>query len=181
MKMDLEEFLIGTRSKTSLKKAGFNTEEDFRDKTEDDLKAAGLGKTGIFELKEYLKFHHKIKIVKVKKKKIDNIKECQQLVDYFLEGVPSIDWPRELKKADTLLKVYKLDFLLKIPVPRNIYSLGYFFQDFGQEFIRKNAPVVILAEPEEKSQEVVGNIPEIEYNPSKKKIKTLKEFLNIKK
>src|ERR1044072_9372518 len=107
-KMNIDDFLILTRSKNSLKAAGYLTEQDFQGKTDADLKAAGLGAKGIFELTEFLRFHVKIKIERPKKKLLDNSAECKQVVDHFLQANPDINWPRELRAANSLLRNYKV-------------------------------------------------------------------------
>lgn len=175
--MLIHHFNIPKITQNRLIAAGFRSEEDFIDKNEEEIKACGVGPKGLYDLKTFLKYEFKIKIEKAPKKKVlDNSGDCKKLVEHFLSK--DISWPRELRSANDLLKRYPLEFLLKIPPPPKIYSLGYFFQDFGVKYLQDNAPVKLVRE--EKVEEVVEEVAPKEYTQlDRSKPKGLKDFLGL--
>ncbi len=176
--MNINHFEIPKITQNRLIQAGFRTEQDFLDKNEEEIKACGVGEKGLYDLKLFLKHEFKIKIKKAPKKKIlDNNVDCKKVIDHFLTG--DINWGKELRSANDLLKKYPVDFLLRIPPPPRIYSLGYFFQDFGEEWIKKNAPVVLVREEKISEEKVVEQVAPREYSTVEHKPKSLKDFLGL--
>lgn len=175
--MTILHFEIPTIAKNRLIAAGLQTEQDLIGKNEEELKELGLGDKSIYDLKVFLKHEFKIKIPKPPKKKvIENVEDCKKIVEHFLAG--EINWAREMRSAQRLLKDYSVNFLLKIPPPPKIYSLGYFFQDFGKEYLKKHAPIQrVIEEKEEKVEEVFEERAYTEIKDSKPK--TLKDFLKL--
>lgn len=173
--MIITHFEIPTIAKNRLIAAGFRTEQDLIGKNEAELKKLGLGAKSIYDLKIFLKYEFGIKIARPPKKKlIENPEACKTLVDHFLSG--DINWGREMRSANDLLKQYPLEFLLKIPPPPKIYSLGYFFQDFGRKYLSDNAPLKLVVEEKvEKTEEAVEERVYSKVEP----VKNLKTFLGL--
>ncbi len=174
--MIIKHFNIPTITQNRLIAAGFQTEQDFINKNEEEIKICGVGPKGLYDLKTFLKYEFKIKIEKAPKKKIlDNSEDCKKVVEHFLNG--EINWPKELRSANSLLREYPLDFLLKIPPPPKIYSLGYFFQDFGRDWIIKNAPIKLVKG--QKEEKVVEEVEHREYSKVGDGPKSLKSFMGL--
>lgn len=176
----VEDFQIHSRTKKSLISHGITCVKDFEGKNEDSIKKCGIGEKGLYELKQYLKFTHKVKIAKPEKKKIENYEDCVQVVEHFLGKGPGVQWAREIKTASQLLQRHSAEVLLKVTPPPKIYSLGYFMQDFGEAYLIKNSPVIkgTAVSSIKKEEEIIPDEELLEYTKVEKP-KSLKSFLGI--
>jgi hypothetical protein len=181
----VSQFPISNRTKNSLIDNGILSVEDLKKLTLDDLKNLdGIGSNALKEIREYVYVAFKIifkPVKKEKKKKLNNFNEARAVVDHFLKGKSGINWPLQLKKAEMLLEKFSIQFLLSVEPPPNIYSLGYFFNEFGNKYLTSKMPARIIKEdpklePVHSKEELEG----IEYIPNDHtKPKNLKDFLGI--
>lgn len=181
----VSQFPISNRTKKSLIDNGILSVDDLKKLTLDDLKNLdGIGNNALKEIREYMYVAFKIVFKpakKEKKKKLENFNEARAVVDHFLKGNPNINWPLQLKKAEMLLKKFPVQFLLSVEPPPNIYSIGYFFNEFGNKYLTNKIPARIIKEdpkpdPTLSEQELEG----AEYVPNDHtKPKNLKDFLGI--
>ena len=181
MEIFLETLPISKRIKTSLSDYGIMTINELKTLSLDELKSIpGLGPNSLKELREYIYIAYKFVFKpkpKEKKKTLQKFEDSKLVVAHFLHNVPNINWALQLKNADALLKEYSLNFLLSVDPPKNIYSLGYFFQDFGKKYLNSKMPAKII-----KEEPVVKEIeePGIEYVANDHtKPRNLKDFLGI--
>lgn len=176
----IENFKISTRTKKALLAHGYTSLNDINGKSETEIRKCGIGNVGIYELKQYLKFEFKAKLLRPEKKKLENHEDCCKVVEHFLGKGPEIQWGREIRTASILLKSHSIDVLLRIPPPPKIYSLGYFMQDFGQEYLVKNSPIVKFSAVSsvKNDEEIIDDSELLEYTKVEKP-KSLKSFLGL--
>lgn len=180
-KTDLTQDLpLSTRTKNRLMDSGYMEIEQIKALTLDELKNIdGLGPSGVAEIREFL--YQKCKFVflrtkKEKKKILDNSFSCKKVVEHFI-GNTNINWAKQLKIANELLKRYTVELLLTVEPKPGVFSLTWYNTDYGSDYINKYLPVVIVTEdkPKEKTtKESLEFIPQINNKP-----KTLSEFLKI--
>jgi hypothetical protein len=80
--------------------------------------------------------------------KISNHKLCQFIVKKYINS--NINWPKEIKIAQTLIKTYKdynfWNSLKELKLP----SLAWFFTDDGKNFLKLNIKIQNLPVPDKK-------------------------------
>lgn len=169
---------ISTRTKNTLIEHGLDSIESLTHLFEEDIRAIGVGEKGLFELKQCLKFNHKITLKKKPKQKLSNYHEAKNIVNHFLSHAKKINWGKEIKTAAELLKKYKLDYLLSIPPNNKIWTLSFFFVKDGQKYLESHSKIekVIIETPE--SEKAVEEAPLFEYKKVEKP-KSIRDFLGV--
>lgn len=127
------------------------------------------------------------KNLKVKKTHVPSDRKL--IIKYFLEEGAGLNdkyfWPREMKMAGELLKIYPVKFLLECKLPfggKQLKSLSFFKSDYGAAFLREHymnylkdlSDFSVNKEPNIPSNTKVGEDIIIQKKP-----KTLKDFLNL--
>lgn len=174
---------ISNRVKNALIDSGIFDVETLKEKTLQEIKQTPrLGSSGLIELREFLytKYKFVFKVEKKEKKKVlKDFSSSKKVVEHFISGT-EIDWPRQLRIADALLKKYSLEFLLSIKPKEGIYSLFWYNSEYGDKYIGQNSPLFLVEEAKEKP--VKQNTETIDSEFVSRKIdkpKTLSDFLKI--
>lgn len=178
----VSDFPLSKRIKTVLHDNNIFTIEDLKKLSLDQLKSLeGLGDKSLIELREYLYLSHKIVFKKEKKEKKKILKDfngSKIVVEYFLKNTPNINWGTQLRFAEKLLAKYSLDFLISVPPPPNLYSLGYFMSDYGNKYLTDRMPARLIVEKEEPKESIIEEGEEYIPNDHSKP-KHLRDFLGI--
>jgi hypothetical protein len=110
--------------------------------------------------------------------KITSHKLCQFIIKKYINQ--KIDWPREIKIAQKLIKIYQGYSFWNGLKPINLTSLAFFLTDDGKKFIamEKKKDNLELDKP------IKFEIQEAKFGEDKKvckRPKSLLEFINFKK
>lgn len=163
--------------KYKLEDAGIFSLEELSLKTKKEVKTLkGIGPKALLEI-EYAMFQNKISFKKEKRYSSDTALR-KKLILNLIKDKGSIDWAREMRAADRLLKKYDFEFLKLIEVKANVRTLGYYLHpevsaNLDKKYSLWKSKDLVEEQTEISLTEKVGDDKTIN------KQKTLKDFLNV--
>ncbi len=183
-KVFVKDFPLPHRIKSCLIDNGFIELDDIKTLSLDQLKDIdGLGQKGISELRDYLYSKYKIVIkrtAKEKKKRLDNSNDAKAVVIHLL-GDNVNDWGRQLIAANQLIKLFGVNLLKLVKPNPSVYSLIWYLQPYGQDYIKKFIPVTIVEEKSESKESVEISTNDSIFVPVvSNKPKNIRDFLNVR-
>lgn len=180
--MLVSEFPVSNRTKNAFIAAGFVSEEDFKNKSLDEIKdVEGVGAKAVVEIREYL--HDKFGIVlkrKEKPKKVTNYKESRSIVDHFLKHRKFINWASEIIMAQRLINEYTFDKLINTTPNYKASSLSFYLCADGKKYIQQYLPAISVELKKDSVETSEEEIEEVKLDPDLLKYrapKSIRDFL----